>query len=72
MTECYNYSFLFSVLPMVVDENSTVIRHLFLKMHTSREKCPKKPEYQTLFIIGVPDFCEEVNKICFNILNNDL
>jgi len=49
----------FKVLPVKVDENSTVVRHLFLKMHITREKCPQKPEYQTLFIIGVPEFCNQ-------------
>ncbi|VVC32323.1 Ribosomal RNA-processing protein 7,Rrp7A, RNA recognition motif,RNA recognition motif domain [Cinara cedri] len=49
----------FKVLPVKVNEKSTVVRHLFLKMNTTREKCPQKPEYQTLFVIGVPEFCEE-------------
>lgn len=55
--------FLFAVLPVKVAEKSNVVRHLFLKMHLTREKCPQKPEYQTLFIIGVPEFCDQVNYI---------
>jgi ribosomal RNA-processing protein 7 len=31
---------------------------MFLKMHVTREKCPQKPEYQTLFVVGVPEFCD--------------
>lgn len=50
----------FVVLPMKVNEKSTVVRHLFLKMNATREKCPQKPEYQTLFVIGVPTFCDQV------------
>lgn len=49
----------FKVLPCKVNEKSTVIRHLFIKMHITREKCPQKPEYQTLFIVGVPEFCNQ-------------
>jgi len=53
-------SFIFAVLPVKVNENSKAIRHLFLKMHTTREKCAQKPEYQTLFVVGVPEFCNQV------------
>jgi hypothetical protein len=59
--------FLIAVLPTKVNEKSTAIRHLFLKMHVTREKCPQKPEYQTLFVVGVPEFCNQVNlhfKLC--------
>lgn len=52
--------FLFAVLPVKVNEKSAVIRHFFLKMHITREKCPQKPEYQTLFVVGVPEFCDQV------------
>lgn len=54
----------FSVLPVKVDAKSKVIRHFFLKMHVTREKCPQKPEYQTLFVVGVPEFCDQVNDLC--------
>jgi len=43
-----------------VNENSKAIRHLFLKMHITRDKCAQKPEYQTLFVVGVPEFCDQV------------
>lgn len=55
--------FLFAVLPVKITEKSNVVRHLFLKMNITREKCPQKPEYQTLFIIGVPEFCDQVSNI---------
>jgi len=43
-----------------VNENSKAIRQLFLKMHITRDKCAQKPEYQTLFVVGVPEFCDQV------------
>jgi len=52
--------YIFAVLPVKVNENSKAIRHLFLKMHLTREKCAQKPEYQTLFVVGVPEFCNQV------------
>lgn len=59
-------SFFFPVLPVKVNENSTAIRQLFLKMHTTRDKCAQKPEYQTLFVVGVPGFCDQV--ICIQFI----
>jgi len=53
-------SCIFAVLPVKVNENSKAIRQLFLKMHITRDKCAQKPEYQTLFVVGVPEFCDQV------------
>ncbi|XP_060865098.1 ribosomal RNA-processing protein 7 homolog A [Metopolophium dirhodum] len=55
MEECVG----FKVLPVKVNENSKAIRQLFLKMHITRDKCAQKPEYQTLFVVGVPEFCDQ-------------
>jgi len=54
-----------AVLPVRVDGRSAVVRQLFLKMHVTREKCPEKPEYQTLFVVGVPEFCDQVRHVTF-------
>ncbi|XP_050436866.1 ribosomal RNA-processing protein 7 homolog A [Adelges cooleyi] len=54
MEECAG----FKVLPVKVNAGSKVIRHLFMKMHVVREKCPLKPEYQTLFVVNIPDYCD--------------
>jgi len=51
---------IFAVLPVKVNENSKAIRQLFLKMHITKDKCAQKPEYQTLFVVGVPEFCDQV------------
>ncbi|XP_050546914.1 ribosomal RNA-processing protein 7 homolog A [Daktulosphaira vitifoliae] len=56
----------FKVLPFKINEKSKVIRHLFMKMHLVREKCPLKPEYQTLFAVGIPEFCDhQIIKLAF-------
>lgn len=33
---------------------------LFIKPHSVRERIPEKPPEKTLFVVGVPPYCNEV------------
>ncbi|GAB1602928.1 ribosomal RNA-processing protein 7 homolog A-like [Argonauta hians] len=51
----------FKVVKVKITDDSEIIRHLFIKAHSTREVDPHRPKDRTLFVINIPPY---VNKSC--------
>ncbi|XP_014790144.1 ribosomal RNA-processing protein 7 homolog A [Octopus bimaculoides] len=51
----------FNVVRVKITEDTEVIRHLFIKPHSTRDADPQRPKNRTLFVINIPPY---VNKKC--------
>lgn len=52
--------YLFTVLPLKIEETSTCLHYLYVRQHSVRESHQSKPKEKTLFVLNVPPYCEEV------------